>query len=167
LPASRDECVRLGRGEPALGVDLDHVVDEADTLIAEARAGVAERRDRRRKRAADGFVEFAQQQPLRNSKPQSGKRDRINRLERLTRHDVIRQRAIRNVTRHRSDRIEGECQRKCALRRYSLLARLEADGSRAQCSLSRLKCSQFLPEISNLLADSTQFDLGLFAHQVF
>ena len=36
-----------------------------------------------------------------------------------------------------------------------------------KCSLSRLKCSQFLPEISNLFADSTQFGLGLFAHQIF
>ena len=36
-----------------------------------------------------------------------------------------------------------------------------------KCSLSRLKRSQLLPEMSNLLAYSAQFGLGLLVHQIF
>ena len=95
--------------------------------MGDARAGLIEPFDRQGEGGGDRVVQPVERQPLGDAEAQAGERDRLERQNLFARHHGVGRGAIGDATPDRAYGIERGAQRKRAIGRHALPARLETD----------------------------------------
>ena len=95
--------------------------------MGDAHAGIVEPFDRQGERGGDRVVQPVERQSLGDAEAQAGERNRLERQNIFAGHHGIGRGAVGDALADRADGIERGAQRKRAVGRHALPARLEAD----------------------------------------
>ena len=124
--------VGLGRGQPALGVDLRQLGQFAQGNIDDARARLAQRGQRGLERACDRGLDTLKHEGLRHRHPQSREREGSKVDRGLAGEHRVERDAAFDGCRQRPDGVERGRERKRPRGGNAMRGRLESDDA-AQC----------------------------------